>query len=353
MPGMDDPTSYGDREVPRAAMRDIAALAGVSIATVSRVLNGRPDVSPATRDLVLQHIRALGYVSNRSARALASGRTGLIGLTVPFMQGGYFAAIISGASEALGERDARLVLCPTFHEHDREVTVLERLMHGATDGTLLILPSETKAELRQLRMRGAPFVVIDSSLPLDDDIPVVGTANWSGARVATEHLIRLGHRRIGLITGPPDWCASLDRTAGYHSALMATGLPIVPELVRAADFLLDGGSEAAHALLDLPDRPTAIFAQNDNMAIGALRAAHERGLQVPRDLSVIGFDDIDIACVAIPPLTTVAQPLQEMGRMAVTLLYRQIDGQPLEAPRVELSTRLIVRDSTAPPPDRV
>ncbi|HWE64574.1 MAG TPA: substrate-binding domain-containing protein, partial [Chloroflexota bacterium] len=278
-------------------------------------------------------------------------RTGLIGLTVPYMHSGYFAAIIAGASEALYERDARLVLCPTLHEHDREVTVLERLMHGGTDGTLLILPSETKAELRQLRLRGAPFVVIDPSHPLDDGIPVVAAANWSGARMATEHLIELGHRRIGLITGPSDWCASVDRTAGYHSALLAAGVPIVPELVRAADFWLEGGGEAAHALLDLPDPPTAIFALNDNMAIGVLRAARERGLDVPRDLSVVGFDDIDIASVAIPPLTTVSQPLQEMGRLAVTVLYRQIEGQSLDANRVELSTRLVVRDSTAPPPE--
>lgn len=349
MAAMNDPTSVGDRDMPRAVMRDIASLAGVSIATVSRVLNGRPDVSPATRDLVLQHIRNLGYVSNRNARALASGRTGLIGLTVPYMHSGFFAAIISGASEALFERDARLVLCPTLHQHDREVTVLERLMHGTTDGTLLILPSETKAELRQLQQRGAPFVVIDPSHPLDEGIPVVAAANWSGARVATEHLISLGHRRIGLITGTRDGCASVDRTAGYYSALLAASLPMSPELVREGNFCLEGGTEAAEALLNLPDPPTAIFALNDNMAIGVLRTAHERGLQVPRDLSVVGFDDIDIASVAIPPLTTVAQPLQEMGRLAVTLLYRQIDGQALEAQRVELSTRLVVRDSTAPP----
>ncbi len=342
-------TTAADKEMPRAAMRDIAALAGVSIATVSRVLNGRPDVSPSTRDLVLRQIRELGYVSSRNVPTTPGGRTGLIGVTVPFLQGGYFAMIIAGACEALYERDARIVLSPTLHEREREVTVLQRLMHKVTDGTLLILPSETKAELRQLRQHGAPFVVIDPRTPLDDTIPVVAAANWSGARAATEHLIGLGHRRIGLITGPKEWCASVDRAAGYHSALLAAGLPIVPELVLEADMNLEGGCAAARELLDLPDRPTAIFAINDNMAIGVMRAAREGGLTVPRDLSVVGFDDVDLATVAYPTLTTVSQPLQEMGRMAVSVLYRQIDGQALDAHRIELSTRLIVRDSTAPP----
>ncbi|HXT35057.1 MAG TPA: substrate-binding domain-containing protein, partial [Chloroflexota bacterium] len=238
---------------------------------------------------------------------------------------------------------------PTLHEREREVTVLQRLMHRVTDGSLLILPSETKAELRQLRQHGAPFVVIDPSTPLDDTIPVVAAANWSGARVATEHLTTLGHRRIGLITGPKNWCASVDRTAGYYSALLAAGLPVAPELVREADFYVEGGRVAAHELLTLPEPPTAIFAINDNMAIGVMSAARERGLALPRDLSVVGFDDIDLATVASPTLTTVSQPLQEMGRIAVSMLYRQIDGQALDAHRIELSTRLVVRESTAPP----
>jgi LacI family transcriptional regulator len=337
------------RSVPRAAMRDIASLSGVSIATVSRVLNGRPDVSQATRDLVLQHVRSVGYVTNRSARALAGGRTGLIGLVVPFAQNDYFSAIIEGACEALYQRDARLVLCPTHHLKDREISMVDTLMHGATDGTLIVLPMESIAELRRLRSLGSPFVVIDPSMPLDDDFPIVAPTNWAGARVATEHLIALGHQRIGMITGHNGWCASVDRLAGYHSALLTAGLPIAPEYVREGDFQTDSGYRAAHELLALPCPPTAIFAQSDPMAVGAMRAARERGLTVPKDLSVVGFDDVELASVTTPALTTVAQPLQEIGRLAVTVLYRQINGQPLDANRVELSTKLIVRDSTAAP----
>lgn len=338
-----------ERSVSRTAIRDIAALAGVSIATVSRVLNDRPDVAPSTRELVMQHIRALGYVSNRTARGLASGRTGLIGLTVPFILGEYFSQIVAGAAEALYERDARFVLCPTRHEPARETSLLERLMHGTTDGSVLILPSESRAELTRLRERGYPFVVVDTPIPLDDTVPVIAAANWSGARMASEHLISLGHRDIAIITGPRDWNASVDRLAGYHSALLAAGLPIQRELVRESNFSIDGGYRAASDLLALPRPPTAIFALNDNMATGALRAARERRLAVPDDLSIVGFDDVELASIAAPPLTTVSQPLQEMGRLAVTVLYRQLDGQPLDATRVELSTRLVVRQSSGPP----
>jgi LacI family transcriptional regulator len=336
----------------RVAIQDIAALAGVSVATVSRVLNGRPDVSPATRERVLRHIREWGYVSNRNARALASGRTGLIGLTVPYVGGHFFAEIVAGAAETLYERDARLVVCPTRHEHEREISLLERLMHGTTDGALLVLPSESPDELETLHQQGYPFVVIDPALPIDDGIPVVAAANWAGARMATEHLIALGHERIGVITGPPTWCASVDRLAGYHSALLAARCPIRPDLVCAGDFTIASGHRAAHHLLALPDAPTAIFALDDDMAIGVLRAARERAVQVPRDLSVVGFDDVEPALIASPTLTTVRQPLQEMGRVGATLLYRLLDGQPLDATRVELSTRLVVRESTAPPPSR-
>jgi LacI family transcriptional regulator len=329
-------------------IRDIAALAGVSVATVSRVLNGRPDVSSATRDVVLQHIRERGYVTSRSARALAGGRTGLIGLTVPYMVDNYFAQILTGATEAAYERDARLVVCPTRFEHDREVSLLTRLMHGTTDGALLILPSETPAELTALQRQGYPFVVVDPATPLDDAIPVVAAANWTGGKTATAHLIALGHRRIGVITGRRNEIASRDRLAGYHSALLAVELAADPALLVESDFSIDGGWRAARRLLARHQPPTAIFAFNDNMAVGALRAARELGLDVPGRLSVVGFDDVENASLVTPALTTVRQPLQEMGRVATGILYRLIDDQPLDVTRIELSTRLVVRASTAP-----
>jgi LacI family transcriptional regulator len=193
-------------------------------------------------------------------------------------------------------------------------------------------------------------VVVDAALPLDDSIPVVGANHWSGARLATEHLIALGHRRIGVITGPEAWNATVDRLAGFRTALANAGLPDPsPDLVREGDFQEAGGYQAAQSLLNRPDRPTAIFGFNDNMAVGALRAARERGLVVPRDLSVVGFDDAHIARLISPPLTTVRQPLREMGRVAASVLSRLLNHEALDATRVELSNRLVVRDSTASP----
>jgi LacI family transcriptional regulator len=337
------------RTIKRAAIRDIAALAGVSIATVSRVINGRPDVADATRQAVLAQVRRLGYVTNRSARALAGGRTGLVGIVVPFPHDSFFAGIIEGAAQALFERDARPVLCPTQHQRDRELSVLERLMHGSTDGSLLVTPRESMAELNHMRRQGAPLVVIDPSVRLDDDVPVVTSSNWAGGRMAIEHLISLGHRRIATVTGCHGWCAAEDRLAGYYSALLAAGLPQRPEYILETDFQYEGGYLAGQALLALPEPPTAIFAQSDNLAIGVMRAARARGLRVPEDLSVVGFNDVEVARVTTPTLTTISQPLQALGHHAVSMLYRQIEGQPLEASRIELSTRLVVRQSTAPP----
>jgi len=158
---------------------------------------------------VLRQIQEHGYVPRRDARALAGGRTGLIGLTLPYLLGDYFGQLVSGAIDALYERDARVVVCPTHHERRREVSLLERLMHGTTDGGLLILPSETPSELAALQGQGYPFVVLDPRVPLGENIPVVASANWAGARMATEHLITLGHVRIGVITGTRDWYATV------------------------------------------------------------------------------------------------------------------------------------------------
>jgi LacI family transcriptional regulator len=243
----------------------------------------------------------------------------------------------------------RAVLCPTQHEHDREVTLLDRLMHGTTDGAILLLPSESSDELKALQQRGYPFVVVDPRTQLDEGIPVVSAAHASGAKAATQHLLSLGHRRIAAITGPHDWMASEERLNGYHAALAAAGIGPAPALVRESDFEIEAGYAAACKLLDLPERPTAIFAFNDNVAVGTLRAAHERGVRVPDDLSVVGFDDSEQAPIVTPALTTVRQPLAEMGRMAVSLLSRLLDSQRLEALRVELATKLVIRDSTAPP----
>src|ERR671934_1470522 len=331
----------------RLTIRQIADEAGVSIATVSRVLNGRNDVSPETRDLVSRVIRENGYTANRSARGLSAGRTGLVGVLVPLIYPAYFSSILAGAAEALSEQDLRVVLSPTGHEHDREVSLLDRLMHGLTDGALIVMPEESSVELERLVDAGYRFVVVDPIMPLAERIPSVSAAHTSGADQAMRHLLGLGHRRIAQITGPRGWVATEDRRRGYRAALAAAGILPDPALEVEAVPEVDPGRAAAEQLLDLPEPPTAIFAFNDNIAIGAIQAARARGLCVPDDLSVVGFDDVEPATIVSPALTTVRQPLAEMGRTAVSLLVRLLEGQQIETLHLELSTRLVVRESTA------
>ena len=195
------------RALQRTTIREIADQAGVSIATVSRVLNGRGDVSDETRDLVTRVIRENGYTANRSARGLSAGRTGLVGVVVPLVYPAYFSSIVAGIAEALFERDLHIVLSPTGHEHDREVSVLDRL-HGVTDGSLIILPEESSEELERHLDNSYRFVVLDPLMPLDDRIPSVSAAHMSGADQAMRHLLELGHRRIAHITGPKGWVAT-------------------------------------------------------------------------------------------------------------------------------------------------
>jgi LacI family transcriptional regulator len=331
-------------------IHDIARLAGVSIATVSRALNNRPYVAPETREEVLRIARANGFRTNTSARALSGGRTGLVSAIVPDVNAEYFSNILAGISEALHELDMDLVLSMSHHEHDRELTLLKRILRTRTDGVLLLLPSESVDELEALRHQRLPFVIVDPRQPVPAGIPSVSAAHAAGAREATEHLLALGHRRIGVISGASDWTASTERLRGYQAALAAADVSADPGLVIAADFALaEGGSIATEKLLEQSEPPTAIFAFNDILALGAVRAAAARGLRVPDDLSVVGFDDAGMAALVTPALTTVRQPLGEMGRLATGLLARLLNRQSVEALHIELETKLVVRSSTAPP----
>jgi LacI family transcriptional regulator, galactose operon repressor len=339
----------GQAATTRLTIRQIADLAGVSIATVSRVLNGRDDVAPETREAVTRVIRENGYTANRSARSLSAGRTGLVGVLVPLIYPAYFSSILAGAAEAMSELDLRVVLSPTGHEHDREVSLLERLMHGMTDGALIVMPEESSPELELLVSGGYRFVVVDPIMPLAERIPSVSAAHTSGADQAMRHLLELGHRRIAQITGPRGWLATEDRRRGYQAALASAGILPDPALEVEAIPEIPPGRAAAELLLDRPEPPTAIFAFNDNIAIGAIQAARARGLSVPGDLSIVGFDDVEGATIVTPALTTVRQPLAEMGRTAVSLLNRLLERQRFETLHLELATRLVVRESTAPP----
>ncbi len=232
---------------------------------------------------------------------------------------------------------------------EQRATVLPSLpLQPGIAAAIVILPPEPSEQLAALRARRFPFVVVDPRTPPPRDIAAVSAAHFAGARSITAHLVQLGHRRIGMVAGPHNWLAGQARLAGHASALAEAGVLHPAELTRAGEPTVGFGHQAAGELLDLPQRPTALACFNDKTAVGALAAASERGLRVPEDLSVTGFDDIDLAQATSPMLTTVRQPLAEMGRMAVSLLIRLLDGHQVDALHVELATDLIVRGSTGP-----
>lgn len=268
-----DMSSPDGRSPGRMTVRRVAELAGVSIATVSRVINGHADVSSQTREAVQRVIRERGYPAGPRSRA---ARTGQIGVMVPLIHPGCFAEILAGAAEALYEHDLRAVMGPTRHSRVREMSLLERLAGGAADGAIIVLPEESSQEFAALAGHGFPFVIVDPRTEIAEGIPVVCAAHASGATQATRHLLELGHRRIAVIGGPRGWVATEARLRGYHAALAGASVLPDPVLAQYSDFGIEGGREAAARLLGLPDPPTAIFAFNDSMAVGALQAASAR-----------------------------------------------------------------------------
>ncbi|GAA1012930.1 LacI family transcriptional regulator [Acrocarpospora pleiomorpha] len=329
----------------RATVRDVAAETGLSIATVSRVLNGQANVAAHTRELVLRAVDRLGDQAPRRRGAVPGG----IYVRCPYLLTDYFGLIVSSVAETVELHGRQLIL--GAGEAAQRTAVLPTLGDRPDiAGAILILPPEPAEELVRLRDRQFPFVVIDPRTPPPKDIVAVSAAHFAGARKLMSHLVELGHRRVGIIGGPEDWLASDARLAGYTASLADAGVLPTAQLLRTVvEPNTENGYRAACELLDLPERPTALVGFNDKLSVGALLAAAERGLSIPRDLSVAGFDDIDVSRATRPMLTTVRQPLQEMGRMAVTLLMRLLDRHILEALHVSLGTELIIRGSTGPP----
>lgn len=328
-------------------MAEIAALAGVSKPTVSKVMNGQPGVAAATRERVERVVAERGYVRNGAARALSAGRAGSMHLVVKELDSPYFVEIIQGVEETLERAGLSMVLTATNDEERRQRRWMARVVEHGTDGVILVLPEEHAAYLEQLREEGIPFAVVDDrgeSLP---DVPSVGATNFAGGFAATEYLLSLGHRRIAAIGGPPHK-STRARLAGYHTALHEAGVVSDPPLVQPGDFMAEGGYAATHALLRAQEPPTAIFAGSDLQAMGVYKALHEHGLRVPDDMSVVGFDDVPLSGLLAPALTTVRQPLREMGALATGMLLRIVAGESLESTRVELATSLVVRKSCLP-----
>ncbi len=340
----------GTRTRRRLTIADIATATGVSIPTVSKVINGRPDVGTATRERVLDIINETGYMTGRAARVMRRGHSGLIDLAVPALDSEYIYEIIRGVEEALEPTGLRLVLSTTGGEPGRQRQQLAKMIDGSTDGAILVLARGQSAQLEELRQHGIPFIVVDHRGDLGSQVPSVGATNFAGGRAATDYLLSLGHRRIAVIGGPADYRCSQERVSGYRAALEAAGVPVDAALIRPGTFHFDAGDAEVRQLLSLAAPPTAIFAGSDLQALGVYNALRTLGVPIPAAVSVVGFDDVPSAARASPPLTTIRQPLVDMGRVATTMLQRLLSRQRLDSTRVELATTLAPRASTAPPP---
>lgn len=338
----------------RATLADVAQQAGVSTSTASKALNGRHDIAQDTRERVLEAVAALGY---RPTTQGEPPRTRTIAAVFDVLASPYVANVLEGVlAAATGARTNLLVRSAP----DRAVRatraaarawVAEQKASGVLGivGITLAAPNAVLQAAKEARM---PFVMIDPVDLQDPRTVSVGSANWAGGRTATEHLLELGHRRIGWIGGPSASAAARERFHGYRAALDSAGIALDRDLVRSDSFSIDTGVVHGRALLALPEPPTAILTGDDEIAVGVLAAAHERDVPVPEQLSVIGFDDTPQASWTTPQLTSVHQPLAGMGRMAVETLLAMADGVQPASRHVQLATSLTVRDSTAPPPDR-
>jgi LacI family transcriptional regulator len=328
----------------RVTIGDVAQQAGVSIATVSRVVNGRYGVAPGTITRVREVIADLGYESSLVARSLRSQRTNIIGILVSDIEP-FSAELLKGAARALHGSEFELVVYSGCGGGDGwERRYLSRLSGTLTDGTILVTPTVVDVVATQ------PVVAVDPHVG-GSPLPTVDSQNYEGAIAATEHLISLGHRRIGFLGGRPDLESARRREAGYRAALDAAGIPLDPHLMRIGGFTEETSEGPARELLRLAERPTAIFASNDLSAIQTMRTAAELGLRVPDDLSVVGFDNIPESALTDPPLTTVDQSIQSLGQEAVRILVgllEQRDAAPSRPPEpihVTLPTELIVRQT--------
>jgi LacI family transcriptional regulator len=324
-------------------IRDVAKAAGVSVSTVSRVLNDKDDVAPETYEKVQGVIRELGYTSSLAAKSMRSRRTNVIGLIMPDVEDPFLIQVMRGVNRAIVELDYDLIVythgdIKKNSTADREQHYVALLNNSITDGVVVVTPAATTFST------ASPVVAVDPHYG-STDYPAVIATNRDGALTAMEYLIRLGHRRIGFISGRPDLQSAVRRLQGYQDALRRANIPLDPELVQPGDFSAKMGFICAQKLLNLPDPPTAIFAANDQSAIGTIKAAHEAGLRVPDDLSVVGFDNIPEAAYTPPGLTTVDQSVDKMGYIATQMLISLIQGKPLDGKLNKIPTRLIIRDS--------
>jgi DNA-binding LacI/PurR family transcriptional regulator len=325
----------------------IAEEAGVSVPTVSKVVNGRTDVAPMTRKRVEAIIRKRGYQRRADQRTTPAK---LLELVFHELESAWAIEIIRGVEQVARDSGLAVVLSELQGRRVPGRGWIEEVLARRPTGVISVLSDLSQSQYAQLEARGIPVVGVVPVGEAGPDVPSIGATNWRGGLTATRHLLELGHRRIGVIGGPEQVLCSRARVDGFRAAMETAALPVDPALVRHGDFHVEGGYRHAKALLGLADPPSAIFAGNDLQALGVYEAAREAGRRIPDQLSVVGFDDLPIARWVGPPLTTVRQPLVEMAIAGTQLMVALAAGEEPLNRRLELSTSLVVRQSTAPPP---
>ncbi|WP_433894109.1 LacI family DNA-binding transcriptional regulator [Streptomyces sp. CA-111067] len=333
-------------------IRELARRSGVSTATVSRALNDRAEVSEATRAKIRRLAAELGYAPNEPARTLVRRRSDTIGLIwdsgqeAQGLHNPFLLGLLSAVRTAVSESDYHLMLLTTPGAEDPDTAHLQAVRRHNLEGVIVLTTPPDDRCLRVLAASTVPCAGIDTAFTGPHTVRV-SSDNAAGAEAAVDHLYALGHRRIATVTGPLHLPPAAERLAGYQRACARLGLPVPPEYVTEGDFFLESGERAARRLLAVPDRPTAIFAAGDQMAIGAMHAAADAGLSVPRDLAVVGFDDIDAAALVRPALTTVAQDQRALGETAVEALRGLLDSGLTQSARAQIvPTRLLIRGSS-------
>lgn len=331
----------------RVTIADIAQEAGVSVATVSKVLNGRAQVAEATRGRVEALLESSNYLRRRSR---PTHLVGLVDLVVGELDSPWSVEVVRGAEEAAARHRSCLVVTAVHRRPADVLRWLDNLTRRGSDGVVLAVTGLAPAQRRKIHDLGVPLVAVDPAGSPDPCMPSVGATNWHGGLAATQHLLDLGHRRIGVLAGPEDVLGARARLDGHRAALEAAGLPVDPALTRAGGFQPAAGLAGMRDLLALPAPPTAVFACSDLQAMGAYEAVRHAGLRVGPDISVVGFDDLPTSAWASPPLTSVRQPLGDMASMAARIVLEGVESLlPAGTRRLELATELVVRDSTAPP----
>jgi DNA-binding LacI/PurR family transcriptional regulator len=325
-------------------IKDVAKLAGVHPSTVSRVINNDSRISEKTKDKILLIINKLGYTPNAIARGLKTKRTYTLGMLIPDITNPFFAEIARGAEDTANKNNFNVILCNTDDKLKKERTYLDILKGKRVDALILGTAHIKDKSILELEEKKFPFILVSRGIKgLNKNCVIVD--DIAGGTMATEYLIKLGHRRIAHIAGPLKVRSAINRLEGYKFALKKYKIKYQEELVEEGDFRITGGYKAMKKLLGLPEPPRAIFAANDLLALGAMQAIQKKKYHIPEDFCIIGFNDISLASFVYPPLTTVRQPMQEMGALAVKMLLKIIEGGEFNQKKVVLKPKLIIRES--------